>query len=171
VGQRRLQGQRREQRGVAYESRGVNDGRKLTLRRHDVAAVQGETVDRTTPQTSSNLWIIRLDAEGRCTEFTEWWMQHPASDWSTAQAEDSSWVQPPDMLVASTGRASTSGELPGNEQTAPGSSRHRGRSLAPAIPCSEHKSASAFQGVTRVRDRARFFDALTAMRGPRGLPV
>src|SRR6266511_3071990 len=23
------------------------------------------------------LWVVRLDAEGRCTEFTEWWMQHP----------------------------------------------------------------------------------------------
>jgi hypothetical protein len=22
-------------------------------------------------------WVIRLDAEGRCTEFTEWWMRHP----------------------------------------------------------------------------------------------
>jgi hypothetical protein len=43
----------------------------------DVAVVQGETVYRTTSRTYSNLWIIRLDAEGRCTEFTEWWMQHP----------------------------------------------------------------------------------------------
>ena len=43
----------------------------------DVAVVQGETVYRTTSQTYSNLWIIRFDAEGRCTEFTEWWMQHP----------------------------------------------------------------------------------------------
>lgn len=25
----------------------------------------------------SNLWVIRLDAEGRCAEFTEWWMRHP----------------------------------------------------------------------------------------------
>ncbi len=24
----------------------------------------------------SNLWIIRLDEEGRCSEFTEWWMEH-----------------------------------------------------------------------------------------------
>ena len=43
----------------------------------DVAFVQGETVYRTPPHTYSNLWVIRLDAEGRCTEFTEWWMRHP----------------------------------------------------------------------------------------------
>ncbi len=43
----------------------------------EVAVVQGQTVYRTPPETYSNLWVIRLDAEGRCTEFTEWWMQHP----------------------------------------------------------------------------------------------
>ena len=42
----------------------------------------------TPPSTYSNLWVIRLDAEGRCTEFTEWWMQHPDSDSSTSQAAD-----------------------------------------------------------------------------------
>ena len=26
-------------------------------------------------------WIlIRLDREGRCSEFTEWWMEHTASE-------------------------------------------------------------------------------------------
>jgi uncharacterized protein (TIGR02246 family) len=54
----------------------------------DLAVVQGETVYRTPPQTYSNLWIIRLDAEGRCTEFTEWWMQHPDSDSSTPEGPD-----------------------------------------------------------------------------------
>ena len=52
----------------------------------DVAVVQGETV-YPAPDTS-NLWIIRLDAEGRCTEFTEWWIQHPDSDSSTSQPAD-----------------------------------------------------------------------------------
>ena len=46
----------------------------------EVAVVQGETVYRTPPVTYSNLWVIRLDAEGRCTECTEWWMQHPGGD-------------------------------------------------------------------------------------------
>jgi hypothetical protein len=43
----------------------------------DVAIVQGQTVYRDPPRTYSNLWVIRLDSTGRCTEFTEWWMQHP----------------------------------------------------------------------------------------------
>jgi uncharacterized protein (TIGR02246 family) len=52
----------------------------------DVAVVQGETVYHTPPRSYSNLWVIRLDAEGRCTEFTEWWMRHPDGDSSTAQS-------------------------------------------------------------------------------------
>ena len=43
----------------------------------EVAIVQGETVYHRPPHSYSNLWVIRLDAEGRCTEFTEWWMRHP----------------------------------------------------------------------------------------------
>jgi len=38
----------------------------------EVAVVQGTT--RYPEQTYSNLWVIRLDADGRCREFTEWWM-------------------------------------------------------------------------------------------------
>lgn len=41
----------------------------------DVAIIQGETVYQQPPQTYSNLWVIRLNADGRCTEFTEWWMR------------------------------------------------------------------------------------------------
>jgi ketosteroid isomerase-like protein len=41
----------------------------------DLAIVTGTT---TYPHTFySNLWVIRLDEEGRCREFTEWWMEHP----------------------------------------------------------------------------------------------
>ena len=40
----------------------------------DLAIVQGETVYREPPTTYSNLWVIRMDASGHCTEFTEWWM-------------------------------------------------------------------------------------------------
>jgi len=44
----------------------------------DVAGVEGTTEYRDDPpKTYSNLWIIRLDGRGRCTSFTEWWMQHP----------------------------------------------------------------------------------------------
>ncbi len=43
----------------------------------DVAIIQGETVYQQPPQTYSNLWVLRLDPAGRCTDFTEWWLQHP----------------------------------------------------------------------------------------------
>ncbi len=26
-----------------------------------------------------NLWVIRLEDDGRCSEFTEWWMKEPAA--------------------------------------------------------------------------------------------
>jgi hypothetical protein len=42
----------------------------------DVAVIEGTTTYPT--QVFANLWLIRLDADGRCREFTEWWMQHPA---------------------------------------------------------------------------------------------
>jgi len=42
----------------------------------DVGVVQGETIYRQPPQTYSNMWVIRLDDSGRCSEFTEWWMDH-----------------------------------------------------------------------------------------------
>jgi hypothetical protein len=42
----------------------------------DVAMIQGTT---TYPdKTFSNLWVIRLAGDGRCREFTDWWLQHPA---------------------------------------------------------------------------------------------
>ncbi|MGV9775743.1 nuclear transport factor 2 family protein [Streptosporangium sp. NPDC003464] len=52
------------------------DWRPVTVT-DEVAIIQGTTAypDR----AYSNLWVIRLDPEGRCREFTEWWMEHPAS--------------------------------------------------------------------------------------------
>ncbi|OLB77766.1 MAG: hypothetical protein AUI14_15185 [Actinobacteria bacterium 13_2_20CM_2_71_6] len=44
----------------------------------EVAVIQGVT--RYPDQTFSNLWVIRLDAGGRCDEFTEWWMEHTEPD-------------------------------------------------------------------------------------------
>jgi uncharacterized protein (TIGR02246 family) len=40
----------------------------------DVAVVTGETTYQNEGQVYSNLWIIRFDPSGRCSEFTEWWM-------------------------------------------------------------------------------------------------
>jgi len=43
-----------------------------------VAIIQGTT---TYPdETFSNLWVIRLDDDGRCRHFTEWWMEHTTSE-------------------------------------------------------------------------------------------
>jgi uncharacterized protein (TIGR02246 family) len=42
----------------------------------DVAFVRGRTdYPRDDPSVYSNLWVIRLDEDGRCSEFTEWWME------------------------------------------------------------------------------------------------
>ena len=44
----------------------------------EVAVIQGMAVYHHPPRAYSNLWVIRLGPEGRCAEFTEWWMQHPS---------------------------------------------------------------------------------------------
>ncbi|MCK2213481.1 nuclear transport factor 2 family protein [Actinomadura sp. ATCC 31491] len=42
----------------------------------DTGVIQGMT---TYPdKTYSNLWVIRFAPDGRCREFTEWWMRHDA---------------------------------------------------------------------------------------------
>ena len=44
---------------------------------HDgLAIVQGRTVyhDEDPPVRYANLWVLRLGADGRCDEYTEWWM-------------------------------------------------------------------------------------------------
>lgn len=44
----------------------------------DTAFVQGETVYLDPEsRTYFNLWVIQLDDEGRCREFTEWFMTVP----------------------------------------------------------------------------------------------
>src|SRR5437868_2212743 len=40
----------------------------------DVAFVRGWAKYFTPPEREySNLWVVRLDSDGRCSEFTEWW--------------------------------------------------------------------------------------------------
>lgn len=39
----------------------------------ELAIIQGTTVYRR-GTTYSNLWVIRLESDGRASEFTEWWM-------------------------------------------------------------------------------------------------
>jgi hypothetical protein len=43
----------------------------------EIAVVTGTTTYRDPPRIYSNLWVIQLEPDGRCREFTEWWMEHP----------------------------------------------------------------------------------------------
>jgi hypothetical protein len=43
----------------------------------NLCVIRGEAVYLEPPTVYSNIWILRLDAEGRCSEFTEWWMEKP----------------------------------------------------------------------------------------------
>jgi len=42
----------------------------------DLGFVRGWTRYVDPPTEYSNLWVVRLAADGRCAEFTEWWMAH-----------------------------------------------------------------------------------------------
>jgi ketosteroid isomerase-like protein len=42
----------------------------------ELGIVTGTTAYSDPLQTYNNLWLIRLAADGRCREFTEWWMLH-----------------------------------------------------------------------------------------------
>jgi ketosteroid isomerase-like protein len=44
----------------------------------EVAIITGTARYKEPPSVYSNLWVLRLDPDGRCREFTEWWMPHPA---------------------------------------------------------------------------------------------
>lgn len=41
----------------------------------EVRVIKGVT--RYRDETFSNLWVIKLAADGRCREFVEWFMEHP----------------------------------------------------------------------------------------------
>jgi hypothetical protein len=41
----------------------------------EVTVISGTT--RYPERVFSNLWVITFDPEGRCREFSEWWMEHP----------------------------------------------------------------------------------------------
>ena len=46
----------------------------------ELSIITGITTYADPPQVYSNLWEIRFGSDGRCTEFTEWWMEHPAAE-------------------------------------------------------------------------------------------
>lgn len=43
----------------------------------DCGIVRGWTVYKDPPREYSNIWLIRFDADGKCTEFTEWFKEKP----------------------------------------------------------------------------------------------
>jgi uncharacterized protein (TIGR02246 family) len=45
----------------------------------DLAFVRGWTDYNQPPTSYNNLWILRFAPDGRCREFSEWWMERQAS--------------------------------------------------------------------------------------------
>jgi hypothetical protein len=45
----------------------------------ELAIITGTTTYREPALAYSNLWVLRLGEDGRCREFTEWWMDHAAN--------------------------------------------------------------------------------------------
>ncbi|HEX6577842.1 MAG TPA: nuclear transport factor 2 family protein [Jiangellaceae bacterium] len=45
---------------------------------HDDLAVVTGDVDYDDGDRFANLWVLRFGADGRCSEFTEWWMLKPS---------------------------------------------------------------------------------------------
>ena len=41
----------------------------------EAAIVRGWTNYLKPPREFSNIWLVRLEVDGRCREFSEWWMQ------------------------------------------------------------------------------------------------
>jgi hypothetical protein len=46
----------------------------------DLAVITGVTRYTSPPTTYRNLWVIRFDDEGRCTDFTEWYIEEEVEE-------------------------------------------------------------------------------------------
>jgi ketosteroid isomerase-like protein len=46
----------------------------------DVAVVQGRTRYTDPPLDYSNVWVLRVEPDGRCREYVEWWIDRTAPD-------------------------------------------------------------------------------------------
>lgn len=46
----------------------------------DLGVVEAETRYIEPPAVYSNIWLVRLDQHGRCTEFKEWWMARTGTE-------------------------------------------------------------------------------------------
>jgi hypothetical protein len=67
--------------GIASEWIGRKDEPGTWKFRYQVVGIDGDTgfvrgwTTYTDDPDYSNLWVIRLEKDGRCSEFTEWWME------------------------------------------------------------------------------------------------
>ena len=66
-------GRKDEPGGWAFEWQALVDSAELAI-------VTGTTTYDDPSQAYSNLWVLRLSDDGRCREFTEWWMEHTANE-------------------------------------------------------------------------------------------
>ncbi len=46
----------------------------------DMAVVKGHTRYTSPPASYRNLFVIRFDSDGRCVDFTEWWIDEEPAD-------------------------------------------------------------------------------------------
>ncbi len=46
----------------------------------ELSVVEARTVYKDPVKIYRNIWLIRLDTNGQARQFTEWWMEEPASD-------------------------------------------------------------------------------------------
>ena len=50
--------------------------RPLSVAPDGLAFVAGRTIYPGLGKDFENLWVLRLDGDGRCSDFTEWWIQY-----------------------------------------------------------------------------------------------
>ena len=66
-------GRKDEPGGWAFEWQPLVDTAELAI-------VTGTTTYDDPSQAYSNLWVLRFAEDGRCSEFTEWWMLHDTAE-------------------------------------------------------------------------------------------
>ena len=66
-------GRKDEPGGWAFEWQALVDSAELAI-------VTGTTTYDDPSQAYSNLWVLQFAEDGRCSEFTEWWMLHDTAE-------------------------------------------------------------------------------------------
>jgi hypothetical protein len=73
----------KEREGIVKGWLGIKDEPGTWTFEYDVLAVENEAgivrgltqYKEEPPKVYSNIWLIRINEMGECTEFTEWWME------------------------------------------------------------------------------------------------